>query len=238
MYVVLAVALLSLTGAIGLAGVSAGLLLLAQAMAFLLGIGHAYLLYRFIPQLDADRFVPGLLATLLLTLGGVLAIIACYWGFFPAANYAFSACAVPFAVPYLFVWVYRYYLSIPAPDYKKWYYPLGKPMPDLDLVDLSRVLVIQFVFFKKTTDSTPTNFKAKAPAQMTMGELFLIFLNDYNEQNATGGIQFLDEKNMPTGWHFYYSKSRFSGRHYFDPELSFQQNNVSDNFIITAERSR
>lgn len=238
-YVLVIVALLCLTGTIGLLnGMSVPVLLfLAQLLALLLGVLHVYQLYRFMPWLNADRMVPGLVATVLLMLAGILAIVMVCHLFFPAGNYASGASVLPFAVPYLFVWVYRHYLSIPAAEYKQWHYPLGKPMPDLDLVDLSKVLVIQFEFLKKATDTAPTNFKAKAPAQMALGELFLIFLNDYNEQNAANGIQFLDSENKPAGWHFYHQKGRFASRRYFDPDLDFQRNGVGDNCTITARRT-
>jgi hypothetical protein len=227
------------TGGWGLLSVSSLQIwyLLAQVTALGLGIGHVYLIPHLVPDLEANKPLPGLVATVCLTIGGVLGIIGMYAWFFPTRDFAFSTCVIPFLIPYVVAWVYRYYLAIPAAEYKKWYYPLGKSMPDLDLIDLSKILVIQFEFPKKLNDSAPTNFKAKAPLQMTLGELFLIFINDYNEQNATSGIQFLDEKNTPLGWHFYYRKGRFSSRYYFDPDLSFQQNNIADNLIIKAERS-
>ncbi len=236
-YIVGMLLLLTATGLLGLLSVNAGVYVLAQLLALGLGILHLYLLYRFVPSLNVNRLVPGLLVTVLLMLAGVIAIMVAYRFVFPTGNYAFSACLIPFVIPYVFAWVYQYYLSIPVAEYKKWYYPMGKPMPDLDLIDLSKILVIQFEFTKKLTDAAPTNFKAKAPVQMTLGELFLIFLNDYNEQNAASNIQFMDEKNTSLGWHFYRKKGMFSSRHYFDPDLNFGQNSIADNLIITAERS-
>ncbi len=211
--------------------------LMAQVCAFVIGVGHWYGLYRFAPELATHAFLPGLLITILLMVVGLVGIMGVYAVFFPAQGFLFSTCVIPFVIPYVCGWAYRFYLAIPAAEYKRWYYPVGKPMPDLDLIDLSKILVIQFEFPKRLADANPTNFKAKAPLQMTLGELFLIFLNDYNEQNAVSSIQFLNEKDLPLGWHFYHKKGRFAARKYFDPDLSFQQNNIADNLIIVAERS-
>lgn len=236
LYVVLITALLGLTGALGLVRVTVAWLALAQGLALALGALHAYLLWRFVTPPHQSRWVVGLGLTLLLTLAAALLIMVAYWRFFPATNYAFSACVVPFLIPYLFAWVYHAYRQIPAARYQQWFYPLNQAMPDLDLIDLSKVLVIQFTFPKKATDATATHFKAKAPTQMTLGELFLIFLNDYNEQNTTSAIQVLDAQSTPMGWLFYRKRGVFAARHYFDPALSFEQNHISDNLTITAER--
>ena len=239
LYIIGMLLFLMATGLLGLLPASSlqGWYLLAQLLAFGLGIGHLYLLYRFLPQLDANRLVPGLLATLLLALVAMGSIMLLHQFVFRTDELAFGTCVIPFAIPYLFAWVYRMYCHIPRREYKIWYYPLGKPMPDLDLIDLSKILLIQFELPKKITDTTATNFKAKAPVQMTLGELFLIFLNDYNEQNSASGIQVTDEQNVPIGWHFYYKKRWPASRNYFDPDLTFQQNNIRDNLIIRAQRA-
>jgi hypothetical protein len=238
LYVIVALILFGLIGTLGLLSGNRmpWYYLLAQVQSFLLGILHLYFLYRFIPRLEVDRFLPGLGFTMLLMLLGGIAIALLHRFVFGTHLYGFATCVIPFLVPYLFAWVYRWYLAIPPPDHRKWYYPQGQPMPDMDLVDLSRILVIQFDLPKRLTDASHTKFKAKAPFQMPLGMLFLIFINDYNEQNTANGIQYLDENNSPVGWHFYRKGGWWSFRNYLDPELTFQQNNILDDYVIIAER--
>jgi hypothetical protein len=70
----------------------------------------------------------------------------------------------------------------------------------MDLLDLSRVLVIQFEFTKKANESDFTNFRAKAPNAMLFGELFFIFLNDYNDRNPASPLNiFLPLVNLTAG---------------------------------------
>lgn len=239
LYIAGMVLLFTLIGLLGLLSPLAiqGWYLLAQLLVFGLGVVHLFLLYRFFSAPETNQDLYGLGLTCIVQILGGIGIWLLYLLVFKSANAGFATCIIPFVIPYLFAWAYRAYRAIPDAEYKKWFYPLGGAMPDLDLIDLSKILVVQFEFPKRATDAATTNFKAKAPLQMRLGELFLIFLNDYNEQNGVNGIQFTDPQNRPYGWHFYAVRGRFLPRRYFDPDLTFLQNNIQDNFIIKAERN-
>ena len=144
--------------------------------------------------------------------------------------------ALLFSLPFFILLSFNRFREIPPRAYKKWYYPAGSPMPDLDLLDLTKILVVQFEFPKQASDPQPTNFKAKAPVEMRFGELFFIFLNDYQEQHPDSPIQYLDDQNQPFGWIFYRKSAWWQSGKYFDPDLTFRENQVADNEIIICER--
>jgi hypothetical protein len=210
---------------------------MALGIALGLGVLHIYLLYEFL--LDPtyrDEFWVGFLLTILLALAGAAAGAVLYH--YLKLNFYFLTYGLAFVLPYVCWKTYRYFLRIPAPVYKPWYYPLQAEMPDLDMIDLSQIEVVQFVFHKKIQDNSQTNFTSKAPLNMSLGQLFFIFINDYNEKNIQQTIEFLDGQSSPNGWLFFRKKKWFSRRHFFDPDLSFRDNLIQPNEFIYAIRIR
>jgi len=206
----------------------------AQALVLIIGILHVLLMYRFIPQITRGDFWKGLLFTLFLMLLAAVAAATVYY--FIRLDYRFITYMLPFALPYLCWQAYRFFLQIPAPVFKSWYYPLNEVMPDLDMIDLSQIEVVQFVFSKSPNDTTQTNFTSKAPLQMTLGQLFFIFINDYNDKNSQHPIGYLKSAQQPYGWLFYRKKKWFKQKHYFDADLSFRDNAIQPNEFIYAIR--
>lgn len=235
-YSLITVILLSATGLLQMVDLNAPDVYYYFAGFLSLGLGvlHAMLMYKYFPQIGKTDFWKGLaLCAVLLLLSAAIAAIAYY---FLKLNYSFLSYILPFVIPYLVLQVYYFFLLIPASDYKLWYYPLSQEMPDLDMIDLSQIEVVQFVFNKKPNDPVQTNFTSKAPLNMGLGQLFFIFINDYNEKNSQNTIEYLKEKNKPYGWLFYRKRKWFGRRFYFDPELSFRENIIQPNEFIYALR--
>lgn len=207
---------------------------LAQAVVLVLGIVHILLMYQFIPQITAADFGKGLSLTFLLMLAGAIAALVLYY--FIPLDYRFLTYILPFVIPYLCLQVYRFFFQIPPRTYKSWYYPLSEEMPDLDMIDLSQIEVVQFVFAKNLQEPTQTNFTSKAPLNMTLGQLFFIFINDYNDKNAQHPIGYLKSPQQPFGWLFYRRKKWLNQKHYFDADLSFRDNAIQPNELIYAVR--
>ncbi len=208
--------------------------LLMQLAALLLGIFHTRVLYAVFPKLRSERVLPAALTTLSINAGGALGLaLSLRW---LGSSLGLASSALLFSLPFFWLIAFQRFRQIPAKVYKKWYYPEGSPMPDLDLLDLTKILVVQFEFPKQVSDAQVTNFKAKAPVEMRFGELFFIFLNDYREQNPGNPIQYLDDHNQPFGWVFYRKAARWQPKTYFDPDLTFKANQVADNEIIVCER--
>ncbi|MCE6988884.1 TssN family type VI secretion system protein [Dyadobacter sp. CY323] len=211
---------------------------MAMVSFLVLGILHVYLLSQWFDPLFENKSVKAIGFTLLVTL---LAAILIIFLFHKLSNEltkgaGMATALVGFMFPIFVARVYQNYLEIPLKEYKKWYYPVGQPLPDMDLLDLSRVLVIQFEFTKKFNETAFTNFRAKAPNAMLFGELFFIFLNDYNDRNPASPIEYLAANGTPYGWLFYQKSPWYKRRKYMDPDLTFQANGVLDNETIVAIR--
>jgi hypothetical protein len=205
----------------------------AQALVFITGIGHVWLMYKIL-QITPGDFWKGFLITVMIMLAGTVA--AAFMYYFIHLDYRFLTYILPFIIPYLCWQVYQFFFQIPAPVYKSWYYPLNEEMPDLDMIDLSQIEVVQFVFSKNPQDTTQTNFTSKAPLNMTLGQLFFIFINDYNDKNAQHPIEYLKSAQEPFGWLFYRKKKWFNQKHFFDADLSFHNNSIKPNEFIYAVR--
>ena len=205
----------------------------AQALVFITGIGHVWLMYKLL-QITPGDFWKGFLITVMIMFAGTVAAAIMYY--FIHLDYRFLTYILPFIIPYLCWQVYQFFFQIPAPVYKYWYYPLNEEMPDLDMIDLSQIEVVQFVFSKNPQDPTQTNFTSKAPLNMTLGQLFFIFINDYNDKNAQHPIEYLKSAQEPFGWLFYRKKKWFNQKHFFDADLSFHNNSIKPNEFIYAVR--
>ena len=236
LYVVISVLLLGAPSLLQLAdpGQADAFFYLAEACAFFLGFAHVYLLYRLVPSIPRASFGKGLLFTLLLVVAGILAGAVAYY--FLSLDYRFLTYPVAFLLPWFCYQVYVLFRKIPARDYKVWYYPLDEAMPDLDMIDLSQIQVVQFVFPKTPEDATQTNFTSKAPLNMTLGQLFFIFINDYNAKNVQSPIAYLARSGQPYGWFFYRKQTGLAKPFYFDADLSFRDNRIATNEFIYAER--
>jgi Type VI secretion system, TssN len=231
--------LFALVGALGLLGNSTNLQWIYFLMQLLLvgvGVLHVWLMYRMASFLHREDTWPGAFFTLLLALFGAAATVALYYYLGKRENLGLATATIGFILPYFVLKAFDYFELIPQKKYKLWYYPLGKDIPDMDLLDLSKILVIQFELAKRQGDTTLTNFKAKAPVSMLFGELFFLFMYDYNERHPDGPVQYL-AGGQPQGWLFYRKHAWWKRRVYLDPHNTFKANGVQDNDIIIAERA-
>ncbi|NQU86525.1 MAG: hypothetical protein HQ541_12260, partial [Mariniphaga sp.] len=74
--------------------------------------------------------------------------------------------------------------------------------------------VIGFEFKRQAGNENMTTFRAKAPKEMVFGKLFYYFINDYNDRNPDEKIEYLDEKDRPLGWIFYFKPKWFRSIRY------------------------
>lgn len=226
--------LLCLIGLLGKYDISAAASRFLWMQVLFLGVGCLFYVFsdRILPVIAGSTFRE-LWAHIGMMIAGTLCITLIYY--FKGGDYAFLSAIIAFIIPYVVGRAWWHFNRMPDPVYKKWYYPLEGDMPDVDLVDLSKILVIQFEMTKKAGDALLTNFKTKAPVNMTLGELFLIFINDYNENNQEF-IGVVDDQKSPYGWVFYLQKGFFKRKRYLDPDYTFYQNHNMDNDIVRAER--
>lgn len=212
-----------------------GLYLLGAVLMLGLGWLHARLMYRLSGQVyEVDDLRNSVILTAQLMLVGGLLMYILYTRLH--LDVAFITVLLFFPIPFVAVLALYYLREVPDARYKLWFYPENEEMPDLDFIDLSQIEVVQFVFQKRREDASLTSFTSKAPLDMTLSQLFFIFINDYNEKNSLSTIEFANEKSLPYGWLFYRRGKWPRGRHYFDPDHTFRQNAIQPNELIYAER--
>jgi hypothetical protein len=96
--------------------------------------------------------------------------------------------------------------------------------------------VIAFEICKKETDKAPSNFRAKGPDTMKLGDLYYHFINDYNEFQSETPIQFADSDHSPYGWGFRVKPKWYQLQRILDPELTIRENRIIENTVIICER--
>jgi hypothetical protein len=235
-YIIVSLVLFGLINCIGLiSSISVQTRFLFILLAYLLtGIIHIFSVKAIFRELKP---MADLLFTILLTFLGCIAVLVLnYFVFNKTTQALFTLGLVLFPLPFLFFYTLELFLSIPDRIFKKWYYPLDHSMPNLDLLDLSRVLIIQFEFLKSTGETSLTNFKAKAPSNMPFGELFYIFISDYNESHPQNIIEITNSNEQPYPWIFHIKTSWWKRNKFIDPDLTFQENGIINNDIISCQR--
>lgn len=141
-----------------------------------------------------------------------------------------------FLLPVLFWWAYIAFLNIPLEIYKVWQYPVVPADISMEHLDFNRLLVLEVNLYKNTDDAEPLKVKAKAPRNMNFGLWFQKFIDDYNLKFPDNPIQYKSGNAVSYKWIFYIKPSFFKQRHFIDPELDIEQNNITETYAIFAKR--
>jgi hypothetical protein len=208
-----------------------------QLVCLLLGVVHLRMMYRLLDWPRPMSFFPAFAFSLGIGLSAAAAMVAFYVLLAKTSAWIYASAFLLFPLPFVLYIAFEYYWAIPARSYKIWYYPLEKEMPDMDMLDLSKIIIVNFEFTRTVGERALTQFKAKAPAKMLFADLFFVFLNDYNERHSNSTIQITDERGRPYGWLFFSRGKWWQRRRYFDPEADFEQNRIREGEKITALRT-
>lgn len=138
---------------------------------------------------------------------------------------------VPILVYHTFIAAY----TIPRPVYVTWEYPLS-PIELPDEKENEELLVIGFEIAKKGGDMNRTYFRAKAPADMILGDLFYHFINDYNEVQSETPIDYLNKDRLAYNWFFRAKPRWYTFSSVLNPEKTVRENNIKENTVIICER--
>jgi Type VI secretion system, TssN len=211
-----------------------------QAYFLLLGCAHAYLMPQKLRWSGDDKsFTSELVFTLLVAIIGAISFLLVHH--FLNRNgleYIMTASILFFIVPFLFSHTFLSATNIQPKVLKEWFYPYQQEIEEPEDSKMKNLLVISFEFQKQTTDDRITNFRAKAPVDMEMGQLFYYFINDYNERHTNSRIQFINGKGQPYGWVFYKKPKWYSiVTSYIDAEKTIFNNNIKENDVIICSRS-
>jgi hypothetical protein len=212
---------------------------LLQAAVLLLGVLYAVQLPRWLPWLaPGNRWQAGLALVLTAALGAG-AIWGLRWlpwaqGYLPPAGFVMGVTTFPW--PFFFWQAYQAWRAVPPRRYKLWYYNPLAPSPDLARMDLNHFMVVHFWMTRRAGESLYHDFSSKAPYQMRLGDLFAIFLTDYNQLKPDQALQYVDGQGQPFGWLLYAKQPWWRRRHYYDPDRTFQDNFLRQGSIIVAQR--
>lgn len=213
--------------------------LLVQVASLLLGWLHLYTQERWLAWFNPDDWIHGTAMTVLAWMAGALGVALLVW--LPGlegrmAPTTFVMATLPATIPYFFYEAYRSWRQIPHRHYKLWYYQANAPGPDLARMDLNNFMVVHFWMSRRFGESLYHDFSSKAPYEMRFGDLFHIFLTDYNVLKPDQALQYLDEQGQPYGWTFYAKQRWWKPRRFINPDYSFRDNFLKQGDIIVARR--
>ncbi len=150
--------------------------------------------------------------------------------------YPMMMSTLAFFIPVLVMQTFQAAYDIPPPVYSTWAYPVNKTIDLPPENPREKILVIGFEIRKKFADTRRTYFRAKAPENMELGQLYYFFINDYNELQSETPIEFADKNYDPDEWWFRKKTKWYQSLHILDPVLSVKDNDIVENTVIICER--
>ena len=141
-----------------------------------------------------------------------------------------------FFIPVLFVYTFEAAYKIPLPVFTTWHYPVNQPIDLPDEKPNEKLVVIAFEIAKQSSEPLKTNFRAKGPEAMQLGDLYYHFLNDYNELHSETPVEFTDDYHNAQEWWFRTKPKWYQRNRILDPHLSVRDNQIKENTIIICER--
>jgi hypothetical protein len=142
-----------------------------------------------------------------------------------------------FFIPLLMYHTFQAAYEIPSPVYSTWEYPLNQTIEVPDEKENEQIYVIGFEITKRSVDIERTYFRAKAPADMNLGELFYHFINDYNELQSETPIEYIAKNKEPHTWYFRTRPKWYNFSNILDPFKTVRENRIKENTVVICERA-
>ena len=216
-------------------------LIFIQAYFLLLGCFHVFFSNKKLTWVGEEKvFIPEVLFTLLIACFGCITFILFYnWINKDGRQYLLLPGAIFFIVPFFFYHAFKRAFAIPAKIMKQWFYPIGEEIDEPEDSKMKNMIVISFEFEKQMNDSKATNFRAKAPRDMEVGQLFYYFINDYNLMHTNSKIEYANGSGEAYGWIFYKKPNWHTvATSYIDAERTIFTNKIHENDVIICSRTR
>lgn len=214
--------------------------LVYQAYFLLLGMLHLNWMQEYLKWAGNSKALwAELLFTLITAMLGSIGFISVFRYFSPyGLEYNMTTSIICFIIPWFVNQTFLNAISIPTRMLKKWFYPVSEEIEEPEEDKLKNLLVISFIIQKQLGDAHDTNFRAKAPVDMEMGELFYYFINDYNERHPQDKIEYINGSGEPFGWVFYKKPQFFNLQtRYIDAGKTIFNNGIKENNVIICNRS-
>jgi hypothetical protein len=215
-------------------------LIIFQFYFLLLGVAHYYFMHQYLKWSgDNKAFWLEFIFTSLVALFGCIGFLLIFHLLNRSGlQYVMAGSVLLFLIPFFFFQTFQKALAIPPKILKEWFYPVREEVDEPEDSKMKNLLVISFEFQKQIHDPHFTNFRAKAPVDMDMGQLFYYFINDYNERHPNGKIEFVNGSGEPHGWIFYKKPRWYSIlTNYIDAEKTIFTNRIKENDVIICTRS-
>jgi hypothetical protein len=126
--------------------------------------------------------------------------------------------------------------NIPPAVYSGWKYPLDQTIELPDEKEGERLYVIGFEIAKKAEDTQRTFFRAKAPEDMLLGDLYYHFINDYNELQSETPIQYRHADGRAQEWYFRTKAKWYQRSKILDAFKTVRDTGIRENSVIICER--
>ncbi|MEZ0540561.1 TssN family type VI secretion system protein [Fibrella arboris] len=209
---------------------------LLEGLVLVLGIAHLVLVRSQFQWILAAPVIDEL-ALMVLTAALLATAQTLAYGVLRASGTFLPAMALgwlPFLLPTLFMLAYESFVKIPARIYRKWFYPVDRSVPLLELVDTIRL----HVRVSKSPDNPLlTTYTIKAPIDRSLHDLFHYMLYSHNhEEDPEHPIQYheIDTEGSLLGWVFYQPRLGGFLKKYLDPSQSLNHSQLKSDAIIVA----
>jgi hypothetical protein len=213
-----------------------------QLCFLLLGAFHTFLLTKLIGIEENESFIPELAFTLYVAFlgGAIIAAGLVFLNHGANGRYApiFASSLFALIIPWLFYRTYIFLVWIPAPLYKKWYYPVGEEV-DIsdDMFEDKNIVVLKYSIQRTAANAKDIiDLRMRAPLRIELGKFFRIGIDNNNEGDAGRPIEFCDEFSQPFGWNFYIRPKWYQSPRYLDPDLTIAENELKEGEVVVAER--
>lgn len=207
-----------------------------EVLAFLLGVVHVLVSFRLFP-----RLAEGNIGSDLLMAGTILFLLAgAFTGLFQWVQRseqflpALVLGLLPFLLPLLFGYAYRAWMAIQPKIYRKWFYPVDRAVP---LIELNDTVRLNFRVAKAPDDVALALYTVKAPIDRTLQDLFHYMIYSNNaEENPEHPIQYHEnnQEGSLLGWIFYKQSMGGLSKQFIDPALTLTHSGIKSNDVIFA----
>jgi hypothetical protein len=141
---------------------------------------------------------------------------------------------IPFLLPVLCSYAYEAWVAIPPKIYRKWFYPVDRAVP---LIELNDTVRLNFRVAKAPDAAELAEYTVKAPIDRTLHDLFHYMIYSHNaEENPEQPILYHEHNHEGSllGWIFYKQSLGGIYKQFLDPALTLTRNGIKPNDIIFA----